>query len=82
MAPADWTDREREAIEFGWSVWELGGSARRKAVTSAALKCGDIIHDPEGWYANQWPQRIGRYARQSTPPRTSAPILLAFPLHD
>lgn len=62
MTPADWTDREREAIELGWRVWKLGGKGRRNAVTSAAMKCGDIKGNPYAWFAAQWPQQIGRYS--------------------
>ncbi|KAG8162462.1 hypothetical protein KVR01_008227 [Diaporthe batatas] len=61
MAPADWTDHDREVIEFGWRLWKLGGRSRRNAVTSTAMKCGDITGAPDAWFAAQWPQQIGRY---------------------
>lgn len=69
MTPADWTDRDRERIEFGWRFWKLGENPgrRRSVVTSTALKCGDLMGDPDTWFASQWSEQIGRYATQPTP---------------
>ncbi|POS70907.1 hypothetical protein DHEL01_v210701 [Diaporthe helianthi] len=63
MAPADWTDRDRQVIEGGWRFWSFLGkpSSRRNIVTSTAMRCGDLMGDPDTWFASQWPQQIGRY---------------------
>ncbi|KAK7697936.1 hypothetical protein SLS64_013023 [Diaporthe eres] len=63
MAPSDWTARDREMIELRYRIWKMTdkASSRRGIVGSIAQRCGDLVGDPETWYASQWPQQIGRY---------------------
>lgn len=64
MAPADWTERDREIIDTRYRFWKISNkvSSRRNVVTSTALRCGDLTGDPDTWFAKRWELQIGRYA--------------------
>lgn len=64
MAPSDWTARDKEIIESRYRIWKMTSKpySHRGVVTSVAMKCGDMIGDPETWLASNWAQQIGRYA--------------------
>lgn len=64
MAPADWTERDREFIDDNYEIWkrQKGVTYRAGVVMGTARGCGDLAGDPDAWFESKWERQIGRYA--------------------